>query len=217
MTLNDKPSVIENLVEHAKALFIFAHGAGADKNHPFMDNFSSLLNEQNISVIRFNFPYMDKRLVDGKKYPPNRMPILENCYESLLADYLVSKPLEIPVFIGGKSMGGRVAATLSKQQFKQVKGVVCIGYPFHPQKNPENLRLTPLQETTLPILILQGDRDALGNKEEIENYTISSLCELYYFEDGDHDLKPRVKSGFTHIQHIKTAITQLVRFVNEKS
>ena len=114
-------------------------------------------------------------------------------------------------------MGGRVAATLSKEQFEQVKGTICLGYPFHPQKKPENLRLAPLQETVLPILILQGDRDALGNKADIESYTISSLCEVYYFEDGDHDLKPRVKSGFTHIQHIKTAITQLVRFIDEKS
>ena len=217
MTTNNTPSTIEGFVDAPKALFIFAHGAGADKSHQFMDNFSTLLNEQSINVVRFNFPYMDKRLVDGKKYPPNRMPILENCYKSLLEEYLIKNTLNLPVFIGGKSMGGRVAATISKEQFEQVKGTVCIGYPFHPQKKPENLRLAPLQETVLPVLILQGDRDALGSKEEIENYVISPLCELYYFEDGDHDLKPRVKSGFTHNQHIKTAITQLLRFIDEKS
>lgn len=221
MTSIDKPSVIENLVDNAKALFVFAHGAGADKSHAFMENVSLLLNKQRISVIRFNFPYMDKRLVDGKKYPPNRMPLLEECYRQLLNEYIANNALNLPIFIGGKSMGGRVAATLSKQlsqqPLKQVKGVICIGYPFHPQKKPENLRLTPLQETTLPLLILQGDRDALGNKEEIAGYSISDLCELYYFEDGDHDLKPRVKSGFTHAQHINTAIAELTRFIDEKS
>ncbi|WP_218642687.1 alpha/beta family hydrolase [Colwellia sp. UCD-KL20] len=215
MTMISFPSIIENFVEKPKALFIFAHGAGADKSHNFMESFALKLNEKNINVVRFNFPYMDKRLLDGKKYPPNRIPLLEDSYLLLLEKYI--KNTSIPLFIGGKSMGGRVAATLSKQLLEHVKGTICIGYPFHPQKKPENLRLAPLQETVLPILILQGDRDALGNKEEIENYALSDLCEVVYFVDGDHDLKPRVKSGYTHQQHLKTAVEQLVRFIHEKS
>lgn len=217
MTTISFPSVIESFVDKPKALFIFAHGAGADKSHRFMENFALKLNEKNINVVRFNFPYMDKRLLDGRKYPPNRMPQLEACYRLLLEKYIHSTSNDIPIFIGGKSMGGRVAATLSKQAFNQVKGTICIGYPFHPQKKPENLRLAPLQGTVLPILILQGDRDALGNKEEIENYALSTLCEVVYFTDGDHDLKPRVKSGYTQDQHLKTAVEQLARFIHEKS
>lgn len=221
MMIDSAPSFIENFVEQPEALFIFAHGAGADKNHHFMEEFTLLLNSKNINVVRFNFPYMDKRLLDGKKYPPNRMPILETCYQTFLSTYLEQTKLELPVFIGGKSMGGRVAATLLTHSLTKakltIKGCICIGYPFHPQKKPENLRLEPLQETILPILILQGERDALGSQLEIENYDISSLCELVYFEDGDHDLKPRVKSGYTHAQHLQTAATQLKRFIDEKS
>ncbi len=236
MTINTKtnvieaikvePSIIESFVEQPNALFIFAHGAGADKSHHFMENFTAALNEKKINVVRFNFPYMDKRLVDGRKYPPNRMPLLLECFEAVVKHYLNNNPNNLPIFIGGKSMGGRVAATLSSSELVSqvnekasagIMGVICIGYPFHPQKKPEKLRLEPLQETLLPTLILQGDRDALGDQSEIENYDISPLCKVYYFEDGDHDLKPRVKSGYTHAQHLKTAAEQLTRFIHEKS
>ncbi len=212
----DESSVIENFVDYPKALFIFAHGAGADKSHKFMENVALQLNAHQIDVVRFNFPYMDKRLIDGKKYPPNRMPILLPCYQAVVEKYINYKSVKVPVFIGGKSMGGRVAATLASTE-KRISGVVCIGYPFHPQKKPEKLRLEPLQETLKPILILQGDRDSLGNEQEIGNYSISSLCNVQFFEDGDHDLKPRVKSGFTHEAHITKAIASIVGFINDKS
>lgn len=201
----------ENFVEHAKALFIFAHGAGADKSSEFMEKFTLMLNEQNINVLRFNFNYMDKRLLDGKRYPPEKMDKLIACFGQVLAN-ISSK---LPVYLIGKSMGGRVAATLAEQALDNIQGVVCLGYPFHPQKKPEKLRLTPLQNTQLPILILQGERDALGCKEEIANYQLSSKCRLVYLPDGDHDLKPRVKSGFTHQQHLTTAITEIVKFIDE--
>ena len=209
-------SVIENFVENPKALFVFAHGAGADKSHTFMESVALQLNVHQINVVRFNFPYMDKRLSDGKKYPPNRMPILLSCYKNIIDKYVSCISESIPLFIGGKSMGGRVAATLASTE-KRISGVICIGYPFHPQKKPEKLRLEPLQETLKSILILQGDRDSLGNQEEVGNYIISSLCNIQFFEDGDHDLKPRVKSGFTHDEHIAEAIERIVGFINDKS
>ena len=212
----DEASVIENFVESPIAFFIFAHGAGADKSHKFMENVALQLNAHQINVVRFNFPYMDKRLIDGKKYPPNRMPILLPCYENIIDKYVKCIQENVPLFIGGKSMGGRVAATLASTE-KRISGVVCIGYPFHPQKKPENLRLAPLQETLKAILVLQGDRDSLGNKQEVNTYSMSSLCDVQFFEDGDHDLKPRVKSGFTHEDHITKAVMAIVRFIHEKS
>jgi predicted alpha/beta-hydrolase family hydrolase len=124
----------------------------------------------------------------------------------------------LPIFIGGKSMGGRVAATIACDKAlmtaHQVKGVICLGYPFHPVKKLDKLRLTPLQETQLPILILQGERDALGSKNEIENYEISPKCQIHYFNDGDHDLKPRVKSGFTLKQHRDSAVLKMKGFID---
>ncbi|MEW6981954.1 alpha/beta family hydrolase [Colwelliaceae bacterium 6471] len=206
-------STLLNSATQARALLIFAHGAGADMNHPFMANIADKLGQYGIEVLRFNFPYMDKRIKDGKRRPPDRMPALLSCYETIIAEL----DSELPLFIGGKSMGGRVAASLAKESPGKIGGVVCLGYPFHPSKKPEKLRLEPLQNIDRPVLILQGQRDALGAEIEIADYEISSRCELRYFVDGDHDLKPRVKSGYTHQQHIEGAIQQILRFIDENS
>ena len=203
-------STIENLVETPKAFVIFAHGAGADKSHEFMDNVANLLNAQDINVLRFNFSYMDIRLAEGNRRPPDRMPKLLECFETVIKEL----DTDLPVFLAGKSMGGRVAATLARDKTLNVLGVMCLGYPFHPQKKPEKLRLEPLQQTQKPILILQGTRDALGSEEEISGYEFSEKCHCVFFTDGDHNLKPRVKSGFTHNQHVQESVNEMVRFID---
>jgi len=216
--LNNKQLLVSSIfdsVEDAKAIVLFAHGAGADMNHQYMEELVGLMNAQQLSVLRFNFPFMDKRKFDGKRRPPDRMPALVACYQSVLANTETS----LPIYIGGKSMGGRVAATLAADKTfmitHQVKGVICLGYPFHPVKKPEKLRLIPLQETQLPVLILQGERDALGSEIEIKEYEISSCCQVHYFNDGDHDLKPRVKSGYSLKQHQSAAINKMRNFIDE--
>jgi predicted alpha/beta-hydrolase family hydrolase len=222
-SIDVKPSIKLSTAINEKALLVFAHGAGADMNHAFMQNFTEQLNAEHVSVLRFNFPYMDKRAEDGKRRPPDRMPKLLDCYLSILEHVFADVEMKIPVFIGGKSMGGRVAATiandefLSAEQLSAFNGVICLGYPFHPQGKPEELRLTPLQQSGKKNLILQGGRDALGNKAEIIDYQLPSSCQLHFFEDGDHDLKPRVKSGYTHSQHIRSAIAKIVSFIDENS
>jgi hypothetical protein len=215
-------SVIKNEVEQPIAQIIFAHGAGANMEHVYMENFTHLLNAQQINVLRFNFPYMDKRAETGKRYPPDRMPKLLDCYQQVIKDYLATqanKKNRLPLFIGGKSMGSRVAATLigDEKLVNDIAGVFCIGYPFHPAKKEDKLRLEPLQETLKPVLILQGDRDALGSKAEIATYALSKQCQCVFFEDGDHDLKPRVKSGFKLEDHLLNASKILLEFVNEYS
>ena len=202
-------------VDNANALVVFAHGAGADMDSDYILALVRLMNANRLNVLRFNFPYMDKRKLDGKRRPPDRMPTLVACYQSVLA----TTNTDLPIFIGGKSMGGRVAATLAADksviQAQNISGVICLGYPFHPIKKPEKLRLQPLQETQLPILILQGERDALGSEIEISDYEISALCQLHFFNDGDHDLKPRVKSGYNVKQHQSTAINKIRCFIDE--
>ena len=116
-------STIENLVETPKAFVIFAHGAGADKSHEFMDNVANLLNAQDINVLRFNFSYMDVRLAEGNRRPPDRMPKLLECFETVIKEL----DTDLPVFLAGKSMGGRVAATLARDKTLNVLGVMCLG------------------------------------------------------------------------------------------
>jgi len=208
-------STIVELADKAHASVIFSHGAGADKSSDFMSIIAEKLVARGINVLRFNFPYMDKRLIDGRKYPPNRMPVLIDCFLKVLTE----QTFALPTFVMGKSMGGRVGATLmtdiDSQAIFNIKGAICLGYPFHPQKKPESLRLEPLQLTQKPILVVQGERDALGNKDEIEQYSLSPLCQVEFLADGDHDLKPRVKSGFTHQQHINSTIGLIMEFINE--
>lgn len=218
-----EPNVIENIdistilstVSDAKALVIFAHGAGADMEHEYIQTLTTMMNQQQLNVLRFNFPYMDKRKVDGKRRPPDRMPKLIECYQTILSNINTS----LPVFIGGKSMGSRVAATIASDKAlmarHNINGIICLGYPFHPVKKIDKLRVTPLQEAQLPIVILQGERDALGSKDEIASYDLPPNCLVHFFTDGDHDLKPRVKSGFTLKQHQTSAVIKMKRFIDE--
>ncbi len=216
-------SKIENTLinnsENPIAQIIFAHGAGADMHHEFMEQITALFNKVNINVLRFNFPYMDKRIALGKRYPPDRMPKLIDCYKEVINDFkkINNKTKELPLFIGGKSMGSRVAATLASDDeiSELIQGVFCLGYPFHPPKKIEKLRLEPLQNTQKPIFIAQGERDTLGSKVEIIDYEISKLCQCFFLIDGDHSLKPRVKSGFTHQKHMESAVHAITEFIQE--
>ena len=211
---------IVNEVDNAIAQVIFAHGAGADMNHEFMVEMTRLLNLEQITVIRFNFPFMDKRIETGKRYPPDRMPKLLVCYQAVIDEFIQkNKSTKLPLFIGGKSMGSRVAATLASDNSNSDKfsGVFCLGYPFHPTKKPEKLRLTPLFDSVKPVLIIQGERDTLGNKEEIISYNLPPHCQRLFLADGDHSLKPRVKSGLSYQRHLLTASVAISNFIKEHS
>jgi len=208
-----KQDLVFDSVDGALATVLLVHGAGADLSSDYLVDLANRLNEQQFNVVRFNFPYMVLRQHDGKRRPPDRMPKLVDAMQQVIS--LVDDKL--PLFVLGKSMGSRVAVTVCEQESIALRGVACIGYPFHPQKKPDKLRLEPLQKTTKPVLILQGERDPLGNKEEVISYELSDKSNIVFFEDGDHDLKPRVKSGFKLEQHVSRAINEFVRFVDEHS
>jgi len=215
-------SILLNTVDNAKAQVVFAHGAGANMSHEFMSEMTILLNGMGINVLRFNFPYMDKRALLGKKYPPDRMPKLLACYQEVIEHVVSQSPAsELPLFIGGKSMGSRAAASLvsdaevlAANLSSKISGVFCLGYPFHPAKKPEKLRLEPLLTATKPILIVQGERDTLGSKDEIDTYQLPDYCQCVFLEDGDHSLKPRVKSGFTYQAHMQRAANEISIFID---
>jgi len=213
-------TTIINNVANPIAQIIFSHGAGADMHHEFMEQMTLLFNEADINVLRFNFPYMDKRIELGKRYPPDRMPKLIDCYQSVINNFIDNdnRAKKLPLFIGGKSMGSRVAATVAgdNEVSTFIQGVFCLGYPFHPPKKPEKLRLEPLQNTQKPVLIVQGERDTLGSQVDVIGYEISTLCKTVFLVDGDHSLKPRVKSGFTHQQHMASAAHSICKFIQEK-
>ncbi|HCG7135896.1 TPA: alpha/beta fold hydrolase [Vibrio parahaemolyticus] len=189
-------------------LFVFAHGAGAGMEHDFMTAVAKGLVEQGIRVVRFNFPYMVKRSEDGKKRPPDRAPKLFEAYSEVIAHFASS-----PVVIGGKSMGGRMASLLAEHEL--VAGIACLGFPFHPPGKSEKFKGDHLASIDKPTLILQGERDTFGKREEFDEFVFSQQVKVSFLPDGDHSFKPRKSSGHTEAGNIALAVEQLSAFINE--
>ncbi|USD65880.1 alpha/beta family hydrolase [Vibrio sp. SCSIO 43136] len=187
--------------------FLFAHGAGAGIDHAFMQTLAEGIASHGIKVVRFNFPYMIKRGEDGKKRPPDRAPKLIEAFEQKIAEY--SK--QGKVFIGGKSMGGRMASLCSDNE--NVAAVVCMGFPFHPPGKPENFKGEHMASLTKPCLIAQGDRDPFGTQEDIAGYKLSDQIELCWIPDGEHSFKPRKRSGYTEEGNLQLAIDKVAEFI----
>lgn len=204
----EESTVIVDGGEHANVTILFAHGAGAGMDHEFMTDIAQQLAEQGVRVVRFNFPYMVKRAQDGKRRPPDRAPKLLAEFEQKIADYQSSSEY---LFLAGKSMGGRMASHLSEHP--AVSGVVCLGFPFHPPKKPENYRGEHLTEICTPTLILQGERDTFGTKEECQSFVFSDAIQLDFIPDGDHGFKPRVKSGFTEKSNRSLVVSKMMAFI----
>lgn len=195
---------------------VLAHGAGAPMDSPFMTAFAQNLAKRGVRVVRFEFPYMAGRRLDGKKRGPDRPPVLLETWAAVINALGPANRL----VIGGKSMGGRIAtmATVAAEEAgAPVAGLVCLGYPFHPPGRPEKPRVAHLKDLKTPGLILQGTRDSLGSREDVAGYDLSSTLRLQWLEDGDHDLKPRKKSGRTQSQNWDEALEGIVAFLKELS
>ena len=192
-----------------KPTIVLAHGAGASMDSPFMATMASLLAARGLRVVRFEFPYMAARR-EGCRPPPDREPVLLDAWREVIAalggaDRLV---------IGGKSLGGRMASRLADDA--GVRGLVCLGYPFHPPGKPERLRVSHLEALRTPALVVQGTRDTLGSRDDVAGYSLSPSIRIHWIEDGDHSLKPRAKSGRTEPQSLEEAADEVSRFVAER-
>lgn len=205
--------------DEAEITFLFAHGAGAGMEAPFMEKFAHGLAEAGIRVVRFEFPYMQKRRETGKKRPPDRAPKLLAHYRKMIEDFGGADK----VFIGGKSMGGRMATLIAAElqaEGTPVRGVCVAGYPFHaPGKlEPENRRTEHLMDGyTTPTLICQGARDTFGWWDEVVEYGLPEVIEFCWLDDGDHDLKPRVLSGKTMRENHATAIQAMADWLKKQA
>lgn len=193
------------------ARFLFAHGAGAPKDSDFMSDMAAALAERGVEVVRFEFPYMAKRRSDGKRRPPDRSDVLLHCWAAIIESY---RGESLPLFIGGKSMGGRMASVWAAENVEEnCCGLVCFGYPFHPAGKPDKLRTAHLSACRVPLLIVQGERDPLGSREEVASYGLTGPITFCWLPSADHDLKPLRRSGYTHQQHMHTAADAAVSFM----
>jgi predicted alpha/beta-hydrolase family hydrolase len=204
--------------DRARTHLLLAHGAGAPMTSDFLGSFAGALvaADADIQVSRFEFSYMATRRAGGARRPPPKMNVLVQEYQRACAA-LPLRPGQA-LFIGGKSMGGRVASLVADDLFGRVaiSGLVCLGYPFHPAGHPERVRTAHLERLRCPTLIVQGTRDALGSQADVAGYALSEAIQLAWLLDGDHDFKPRRSSGFTQGGHISQAAQAVAQFIGNR-
>jgi uncharacterized protein len=184
------------------ALLILAHGAGAGHAHPFMTSYASALAARGINVVTFNFPYMEK-----KRRAPDRAPVLEDAFRrAVVAAVRQAKAGESKLFLGGKSMGGRIATHLGAAldnwpaDAPTPSGIVAFGYPLAPPRSKRTGdRVTHLKALTVPTLIVQGTRDPFGGPDEVSEAIAGASpappIEILTVDGGDHSFAVLKSSG----------------------
>lgn len=194
--------------EPGRTTILLAHGAGAAMDTPWMTTTAEALASRGFRVARFEFSYMAARRTGGSKRPPAKA-------ETYVPEYLAAIDALLcggPLLIGGKSMGGRVASLAAQDLCNagRIKGLICLGFPFHPPGKPEKTRCGHLTGITCPTLICQGTRDQFGTREEVEDYALSPSVDLCWLMDGDHDLKPRKRlTGRSLDEHLATVAERI--------
>jgi len=194
--------------KNAKQTLILAHGAGGAMDTPWMTNMARAIAAHGIRVLRFEFPYMAARREGKKSGAPDREPVLLDAWRKVVEE------TGNDVFIGGKSMGGRMASMVADEL--SVSGLVCLGYPFHPPGAPEKLRTKHLETLKTRTLIVQGERDPFGTRDDVAHYKLSKTIRVHWLEDGDHSFKPRKSSGFSEKDHLASAADIVAAFVMGK-
>jgi predicted alpha/beta-hydrolase family hydrolase len=169
----------------AKCIMTLAHGAGAGMNHPFMTALANSLGETGIATLRFNFPF-----TENKKGRPDVPAVAQKTIEAAIAK-AQQLSADLPVLVAGKSFGGRMSSQyLSTHPESLVKGIIFYGFPLHAVGKPSTDRAAHLKEVKVPMLFLQGTRDALARLDLIEE-VCSSLrkATLIKIEGADHSFK----------------------------
>lgn len=205
------PRLVEG-PEDSPATLLLAHGAGAPMDSPFQAAIAAGLAARGWRVVRFEFPYMARSRETGRRHGPDRMPVLQEAFRQLLQGERRERP-QRPLVIGGKSMGGRVASLLvdplacdPETPEAPVLACLCLGYPFHPPGKPLQLRTEHLQTLKTPTLIVQGERDPFGRRQEVEAYSLSRRVQLQWIPSGDHSFKPSRSSGLSEADAWKMAV-----------
>lgn len=202
-----RPEILFDGPEEAALTLVLAHGAGGPMDSGFMTTVARGVSDRGFRVARFEFPYMHARRLGARRGAPDREPVLREAWLQTIEKLGGGGRL----VIGGKSMGGRIASMVADEA--RVRGLVCLGYPFHPPGQPDRLRTAHLAGLATPALIVQGERDPFGTREDVAGYTLSPAIRIHWIEAGDHSFKPRAKSGRTEAGNVQEAITVVVEFL----
>jgi predicted alpha/beta-hydrolase family hydrolase len=199
----------------SNTLLVLAHGAGAGQRHPFMVTMACGLAERGIDVATFDFPYMRE-----KRRVPDKAPVLEAAFREAVVEALdrsagALRHTSTRLFIGGKSMGGRMATHLAAQGLDGLAGVVALGYPLHPPGKPEQPRIAHLPAIRVPMLIVQGERDAFGTPDELKPVIgqMTARVMLHVVARGDHSLAVAKTAGVAQKDVYATVLDTIASWV----
>ncbi len=196
--------------ENARACYVFAHGAGAGMQHVFMVSVSDGLAERSIATLRYQFPYMER----GSKRPD--APRVARAAVRAAVTMASGLMPDAPLFAGGKSFGGRMTSQAQAEvALPQVRGLVFLGFPLHPAKQPSEERAEHLSRVACPMLFLQGTRDELAKLALIRPVTekLGALATLQLFDDADHSFHVRAPSGRTDRQVLDSMLDAIAAWI----
>jgi uncharacterized protein len=191
----DDATAVSGLLQappNARTCYVLAHGAGAGMTHPFMAKIAAGLAERAIATLRYQFPYMEKR---GKR--PDPPAVAQAAVRAAVSGAKRLLP-DCGLLAGGKSFGGRMTSQAQAAvPLPDVRGLVFLGFPLHPAGQPSQSRGAHLFEVRIPMLFLQGTRDALAMADQIEPlcHALGSRATLKLFTDADHSFHVPKRSG----------------------
>ena len=189
------------------------HGAGASSTHPNTTHLAELLAERGVRVARFDFPYMRRAMATGRRpWPPDPEDVLAATWWQVVQQLAAQGVPTHRLFIGGRSMGGRIASYLADAL--EPAGMVCISYPFHAPDNPASAITIHLEQLATPTLIVQSERDEYGTRSEVGGYDLSGNIELCWIPDGNHGLAPRKRSGHSEESNRELAADAIAAFIH---
>jgi predicted alpha/beta-hydrolase family hydrolase len=201
----------------AGVCLILAHGAGANQMSPFMVRFATALAARGIDTVTFNFLYSEAR-----KRLPDKNDKLEACWRKVIEAFREGvfgrRADDDRLFIGGKSMGGRIASQVAAAPSSDIAGLVLLGYPLHPPGQPDKLRIRHLPAIRAPMLVVQGSRDAFGTPDELRPVLerLTAPTDLYVVDGGDHSFKVAKKAVPNQEQVDALVLDEVERWLRRK-
>jgi uncharacterized protein len=200
--------------DDARACYVLAHGAGAGMAHPFMAGLADALAKRGVATLRYQFPYMEHR--SRRPDPPK---IAQAAVRAAVAEAVKRLP-NLPLFAGGKSFGGRMTSQAqAASPLPAVRGLVFLGFPLHPAGRPSSERAEHLSAVRIPMLFLQGTRDALADLSLLEP-VISGLGargNLQIFEQADHSFHVPTKSGRSDVDVMSSLAEAIAAWIGRGS
>jgi predicted alpha/beta-hydrolase family hydrolase len=199
--------------EQAFACYVLAHGAGAGMEHPFMRSVADGLSHRGMATLRYQFPYMEH----GSKRPDR--PALAHAAVRAAVSAAAAFAPSLPIFAGGKSFGGRMTSQAqSEEPLAGVAGLVFLGFPLHPAGKPSRERARHLADVHVPMLFLQGTRDALADERLLtEVHETLSDATLHFIANADHSFHVPARTGVTDTQVLNEALDVLVHWARARS